>query len=300
MICFDNISIATIRSGKGDCIHLHINNQNVIIDTGPTSFAGEFRKLCNDILSSGESLDVLIISHYDDDHIGGILRTGDIGFKSVYFNVYTGTEENAYLSAIQNQRLFYLLDRTVVHTPVLEGDSINLSGLKITVCSPNEQLLISAEREMKKSEIGFLSGKRDWEYTLDELMRKEYPAADTSISNKASIVLIIEDNKHRFLFCGDAWSDNIPGGSFELIKLPHHGSIRNISDKLLERIECHKFLICADGTRHPNKQTIAKLLSHYGYITIYSNYNWWDKGFLRDEDKKYITNESLKFVLTSE
>ena len=79
------------------------------------------------------------------------------------------------------------------------------------------------------------------------------------------------------------------------MKLPHHGSIRNLSDDLLSKLEADVFLICADGTSHPNKQTVAKLLQRYDRITIYSNYSWWLNGFLNAEDMKFIQNGQLIF-----
>ena len=120
MIIFDNLSISTIRSGKGDCIHLRFvgvsgNTHNIIIDSGPTSTAGEFRNLIRTILAKSEKLDCLIISHYDDDHIGGILKVGDHGFQDIYFNAYSEAEETENLSAIKNQRLFHSLPSTKVH-----------------------------------------------------------------------------------------------------------------------------------------------------------------------------------------
>ena len=74
----DNLTISTIRSGKGDCVHICFigssgQPHNIIVDSGPTSSAGEFRNLLTSIIRSGETLDALIITHYDDDHIGGIL-----------------------------------------------------------------------------------------------------------------------------------------------------------------------------------------------------------------------------------
>lgn len=44
----NNMEINTIRSGKGDCIHLRFIGisgcpRNIVIDTGPTSTSGEFR-----------------------------------------------------------------------------------------------------------------------------------------------------------------------------------------------------------------------------------------------------------------
>lgn len=90
----DNLTISTIRSGKGDCVHICFigssgQPHNIIVDSGPTSSAGEFRNLLTSIIRSGETLDALIITHYDDDHIGGILKACDPGFTEIYFNAYT-------------------------------------------------------------------------------------------------------------------------------------------------------------------------------------------------------------------
>ena len=144
MIKLGKTMISTIRSGKGDCIRIRFDGHNIIVDSGSTSTAGEFRRLCNSILSSGEQLDALFITHYDDDHIGGILKAGDLGFHQIYFNAYDGEPETGNLSAIQNQRLFHALPSAKVVSSVLEGDVFNIHGAKITVHAPSKKDLSSA------------------------------------------------------------------------------------------------------------------------------------------------------------
>lgn len=299
MICFDDISVRALRCGKGDCIHLRFIGdsqvpRNVIIDTGPTSAAGEFRSLLTGILTAGESLDALFITHYDDDHIGGILKVGDPGFRDIYFNASTGGEETENLSAAQNQRLFRMLDSSKVHPCVLSGTIWNLDGAEIRILGPTQENLVGAKKRMENVPLASAS---DWCFSLDELMRRGYPAGDASIANRASIVLSFAYRGRRFLFCGDAPANCIMGdlGHFDLVKLPHHGSIRNLSEDLLDRLDADVFLICADGTSHPNKQTVAKLLAHYGTVTICSNYAWWLNGFLMQEDTKYWEKGKLTF-----
>lgn len=300
MITYNRISISTIRSGSGDCIHFRYigdsgNPHNIIIDSGPTSSAGEFRSLIDKVKKSKEPLDAMFITHYDDDHIGGLLRIGDLGFKSYYFNAYDGNKQTCNLSASQNQKLFHILSESDVHNQVLAGDFFEIDGAKIYVHAPTKDML-SCAIEMMQEKDSLLSFISDWEFSLDDLMRNDISSKDSSVSNKSSIVLTIEIGSNRFLFCGDACPDSIPRGEYDLIKLPHHGSIRNISDDMLSRIKADSFLICADGTRHPNKQTIAKLLAYYGKVTIYSNYSWWLNSFLKSEDMRYIQSELLKFV----
>lgn len=284
----DNLTISTIRSGKGDCVHICFigssgQPHNIIVDSGPTSSAGEFRNLLTSIIRSGETLDALIITHYDDDHIGGILKACDPGFTEIYFNAYAEATETENLSATQNQRLFHSLDRSKIHSSVLAGDEIAIDGARIIVHAPKPEMLSRAMAKMEEANAQ-LASVSDWTCSLDDLMAKPYPSSDTSIANQSSIVFTFEYAGIRNLFCGDAWAENIPGGKYDLVKLPHHGSIRNISDALLSRIQADTFLICADGTSHPNKQTIAKLLQQYGNISIYSNYSWWMNGFLMTDD----------------
>lgn len=292
----NNITISSIRSGKGECIHLNFNSCNLIIDTGTTSSSSEFRNLCKSIINKGEKLDALIITHYDEDHIGGILKTGDLGFVDVYFNAYDGRIENGDLSSSQMQRLFHLLSSTKVHSKVIVGDVLEIGGAKLTIHSPTVEALSKTKEQMKKSDeqLSFVS---DWNCSFDELMDKSYPSKDSSFSNQASIVFTFEIEDNKILFTGDTWPEYIPSGKFDLVKLPHHGSIKNISDEIINKLDCSSFLICADGTKHPNKQTLAKLLKFKENVNIYSNYEWWMNGFMKTEDYKYLNNNKLNFYL---
>lgn len=187
----NDVTLSTIRSGKGECLHICFNKHNLIVDSGPTSSAGEFRKLCESILSTGEFLDALIITHYDDDHIGGILKVGDLGFHDIFFNAFDGAYENENLSAVQNQRLFRMLPSTIVHSAVLSGNVIDIGGAKITVHAPTHVALANAKVQMKEADVS-LGAASDWIYTFDELMDRKYPSKDSSASNQASIVFTFE------------------------------------------------------------------------------------------------------------
>lgn len=226
MITLNNLWISTIRSGKGDCIHLRFIDSselshNIIIDSGPTSTAGEFRYLVSAILSKNETLDALFITHYDDDHIGGILKIGDPGFHNIYFNACNGEEESRNLSAIQAQRLFKTLPSSKTHNSVIKGDVIELDGARITVIAPNTHNLTRALEAMKEVQLAAVS---DWNNTLDELMNKNYQPKDPSCTNRSSIAFIFEYDTTRILFCGDAPADSIVDGlsnpqHFDLVKL---------------------------------------------------------------------------------
>lgn len=192
----DNLTISTIRSGKGDCVHICFigssgQPHNIIVDSGPTSSAGEFRNLLTSIIRSGETLDALIITHYDDDHIGGILKACDPGFTEIYFNTYAEATETENLSATQNQRLFHSLDRSKIHSSVLAGDEIAIDGARIIVHAPKPEMLSRAMAKMEEANAQ-LASVSDWTCSLDDLMAKPYPSSDTSIANQSSIVFTFE------------------------------------------------------------------------------------------------------------
>lgn len=310
-IRYDNLEISAIRSGKGDCIHLRfgsIYKKNIIIDTGPTSTSGEFRKLYQIIINSGERVDGLFITHYDDDHIGGILKLvqteQDLMIDAVYFNAYQqGQIPTSNLSAIQNQRLFHSLIPKIVHTPILAGQTIGIGEAEIRIISPTPALLSNVVDKMQEAEERIpLASVSGWNKTFEELTDYDYPTEDSSIANQASIVMAFEYEGMRMLLCGDAPASCILQGLpdqtyFDIVKLPHHGSARNISDELLHRISADAFLICADGTSHPNKLTIAKLLNSHNSVRILGNYSWWGNGFFQmPADQKYLTRLEFKNI----
>lgn len=109
---------------------------------------------------------------------------------------------------------------------------------------------------------------------------------DTSPTNGSSIAFILEYKEIKILFLGDAHEDIIYRKlldlksqkydlKFDLVKVSHHGSNKNISNRLLEIIECDKFLISTDGThhKHPDLATIAKIIKNTPNPHIITNYH---------------------------
>lgn len=98
---------------------------------------------------------------------------------------------------------------------------------------------------------------------------------DSSPTNGSSIACIVEYDKYKILFLGDAHEDvvynnlyNLSLGSdhklyFDLVKIAHHGSVFNISNRLMSIIESPKFLISTNGRNkeHPSHETISKIIN---------------------------------------
>ena len=118
---------------------------------------------------------------------------------------------------------------------------------------------------------------------------------DGSIANGSSIAVLLEypaaDPEVRALLSGDAWPEvlerslaKLQGDSdrrlaLDLFKLPHHGSVANVTASLLARLSCKHYLISTSGARfrHPHSRAVELLLTehkhrarprlHFNYLT---------------------------------
>ena len=282
------------NAGKGECIRIHFGaGRNVFVDTGTRRFGTRFRQICEEIISSEEPLDLLILTHSDDDHIGGItsmLRSGwTCPFTTVRMN-HTGTTNklNVQLSTESNDEVYWQLTKQGIEVlPMVVGDVIHIENAIITTYCPANPPV----PELRTPHMP-LAFRKDYHVPLKRLADMPIRHPDNSASNRSSIVFTFEQDGKKLLFTGDAWGDDIVRSlgdsphSFDLVKLPHHGAVGNLSEDFEDMILCQRFLICADGIMHPDKQTIAKLEKWYGTITIYSPSNWWSSNFFTPDDDR--------------
>ena len=138
--------------------------------------------------------------------------------------------------------------------------------------------------------------------------------SDQSPANGSSIALLLEypaDNPDvRMLLAGDAWSSVLEASITKLLgnddgrlrltgfKIPHHGSVGNVSESLLDRLSCKHYLISTSGAvfRHPHARTVELLLDkhsdraiprlHFNYLTETTE-PW--AGGSDDANRRFIT-----------
>jgi len=129
---------------------------------------------------------------------------------------------------------------------------------------------------------------------LQELAKDGEDERDKSPANGSSICIIIEYQGYRLLLTGDAHSDNLiealdllpsEEAKFDLVKLPHHGSMKNVTAELMEKLDCNSFLISTSGSYyyHPDAAAIARIVTGSMYeapailFNVPSEFNgWWD------------------------
>ena len=72
------LQIFNYNAGKGDCLRLRYTgasgiSHNILIDSGEIRFGLEFEAICKQIVANHEKIDVMVLSHVDMDHLGGLL-----------------------------------------------------------------------------------------------------------------------------------------------------------------------------------------------------------------------------------
>lgn len=162
------------------------------------------------------------------------------------------------------------VDQSVVSLP---------DGLTITVLGPEEKQL----RELHEA----------WDKQLMKEHKKFGPAAylDDSFSNLASIVALMEVEGHTLLLTGDARGDDIIRNAraagvlgtndqlpLDLLKLPHHGSDRNVDVDFFETFPADHYVISGDGSHgNPEVETFRMLFAARGddakHFTIHLTYD---------------------------
>lgn len=183
----NGLTVVFPKLGAADCAIFMTEEHTVVIDTGETEDAGTILDVLSDY--HRDSIDLLVISHYDKDHVGGAAELmNSLTVHRVIGSSYPKESEeyDAYQTALSQAGLTEeLLSRP---------ETVTLSKkFTLTICPPEQAV-----------------------YPEDE-------------SNNASVAVAVQYGSTRMLFTGDAMEEKTQeilsefSGTFDLIKLPHHG-----------------------------------------------------------------------------
>lgn len=327
--------IKVLKADCGDSILIKYkgndnNIHNILIDGGlEYSYHSTIKDEIRTIEKRNESIDLLIITHTDSDHIGGIkafIEDKEISKKIVnqfWFNatenVILDMSDSTNISTKQGIKLQnYLKTQKKWHKQaILALQTYHLFGVKLTILSPNKKGLEKFQKKLKSTTIG--SPKSDHKKTLDELMKTDKFRQDTSVYNDSSIAFILEFNHKKTLFLSDTKPSTIVQSLKQLgytnlkklqvnyVKIAHHGSKANTNYQLLELIDCYNFIVSTDASayNHPHKVTFARIIKQIRKnskkkINFIFNYesSYYNSLFTNAEKKKY--NFTCSFAPESE
>lgn len=290
------MEIKFLKAGSGDCILIHHDKKNILIDGGNDSIflINEY----NEIISRSEKIDLLIVTHHDDDHIKGILdlftyleKKGSPPLvETIIFNsprkinnILKVQEESNFLSYKQAYELENYLWKydaanwkwlTSIDETIDERLKNQFGDLKLTVFSPKKEIL--SKYASNKGAYLASDYRCDWDSSLKNLDKYiDDSSQDRSISNSTSIVVCVSYNNKSVLLTGDVTPerfeeiiDEIRGeaeqAKIDYIKLPHHGSYRSLNSEILKKIDCYNFIISTNSKKHylPNKRTFLKIIKN--------------------------------------
>ncbi len=295
------IEIRVLQAHQGDCIWVRCVSEktvNIVIDVGTSTFKREFKNLVEEINNKKEKIDLLVFTHIDDDHIKGCIQylqeKGEKIIDKVWINgsgskVYSDMQEHS-VNNISNLVSLIMKNNISMETPILEGKEYIFFGGKIKVIGPtkNQMLKVAMEIEHSNQVTEHANGK--YVGNIIDVQDKYQP--DTSDTNKASIIMVLEFENKKILFTGDSTSENIikavdkyyPESEFEVVKLPHHGSSRNISRELIRRLNTNQFIVSTN--KKLEKQVLFRFAQEKKATELLCNYRWWTTGYFTEDDKK--------------
>lgn len=244
-----SFTVKFLKAFNGDSILISYlddkdKGRNILIDGGldgtyydsSQNAYGELKSTINSIIDRGEKIDLLILSHIDNDHINGLLRWFEDDsdaykvIEKVWFNSgkliaeYIKQPNNSNLqipfkpkyvvtTGVKEGLVFenYLLEYNIWNRRIIEEGSFCVeNGLQIRVLSPNKKQLIKLLKEYKKQtgDDTYTSGrKKDWNIDIKTLIEEEKESKfyqDSSPKNGSSIALLVSYKKKDFLFLADS------------------------------------------------------------------------------------------------
>lgn len=267
-VAANRMEMVFLDVGQGDACYVRQGNRRMLIDGGarhswPDGRGGEIRadygKSAVLPFLRGEGvrhLDVMLVSHGDSDHCGGLL------------------------SVLQNVDVGLLVTGPV---PTNGEEDTGKNGGQ----SPYRELLAEAERRgvprvelLAGDGFGFGNGRA-------EILWPEGPMED---SNEGSLVLMLRYADGCGLFTGDAGISSEESyapdlGAVDVLKVSHHGSKGGSGETLLEEIHPQLSVISAGQNNrygHPAPELLARLdaagssildTAQYGAVTVYIQKN---------------------------
>lgn len=286
--------INVLDAGHGDCILLDFIHTLILIDSGPKTFLirrnviEKLKYLLND-----RTIDIAIVTHNDDDHIGGYEYVISSGIKiekfifnslSICGEIFTDHEQQISYNQDVNLDTFIKDKGISLEALVFGNEPIIINDIKLIPLTPTIGSLQYMHDDYLIKNQPQISSDENLEPTLAECIEEitngnDKFIPDRSITNRTSLSLIIEYNSFRGLFLGDAWASDIiecfrlnqvePG--FCVTKLSHHGSEKNTNSELINIIGKTEYIFCADKSKHnhPNNKTIARILSQFQQATFH-------------------------------
>lgn len=307
--------LEALRAKYGDALLLHSGTtaspQLAVIDGGPPGVYAdalkprllELRRERGLAPKTPLPIDLMMVSHIDDDHITGLLdltrELNDLrenrkpppwrirrawhnsfddilGDRDPQLGASTSSLSTASLGEFLSPGGSLLLAsvkqgrdlRTQLEALSLGGNApfpglllagaatkpVKIGDLTVTVVAPSKENLLALQAKWDKEIKPLVKGAKTKQASAEIAAY-----VDTSVHNLSSIVVLVESQGKRLLFTGDGRGDHTLAGlagagllkdgtmRIDVLKVPHHGSVRNVEAGYFEAIRADHYVISADG-----------------------------------------------------
>lgn len=322
-------TLEAVFAKKGDALILYYGPWEhpnlMVIDGGPRGVYNKYlrprleqlREEFEIGLDEPISLDLVMVSHVDDDHVAGVIdlfeemeeakadnQPPPYKVETLWHNSFDdilGNEGDEIVSRMAataastgDADLLPLPkmtreSRAVVASTRQGRELRNLAKkLKVELNKPFEGLVMAPAAEDTEFDHGLTftvigpdkarveEYQKKWDKDLKKILEKEADSAhatafaDKSPFNLASICVLAKMQGRSMLLTGDARGDFVIEGleqaallkknkplHVDILKVPHHGSDRNVEERFFERITADHYVISGDGEHgNPERATL--------------------------------------------
>lgn len=312
------VDVEVLKALYGDCLFVTIiygeQEYVIMIDGGlDVTYQNQRRRQdgpliqkLNDLKSADKHVDLLIVTHVDYDHIGGVLKWFETDFpegdfvRRIWINddVKIADTSNLNNNAAHTASLLKLLDdhQVAYENQIVVGKEEAFDWGKIIVIAPN-----SSDHNIIATKItANLNNKENTNYhkNIKSLVADGWSVDEVTPENDASIAILLHTNdEENNLFLGDANIDTVMTTISNLkdfgtplhckwVKLSHHGSKNNFKPEFLNLVEAENYIFSSNGDYygHPDKEVVAELIDRTD-ATLWFNYIDRGKGMITEQDK---------------
>lgn len=229
-----NITVDILDLGKADCILIDTGSKTVMIDTGEEEDVSDIMEYLD--AKGVDTIDMLILSHFDKDHIGGAAELiSKYGITTVLESGFSSNrdEYETYHAVLSEQGLSA--------TVLTQDYSFTFDNCVFTVYVPKETSYDTKEDNNASLIVKIVYGEKRFLFCGDAM--------------ELRLAEFLEDSP----------------GSFDFVKLPYHGNyLENYSEFLKEISPQYGVITCSK--KNPASEDALSVLKQYG-VTVYETEN---------------------------
>ena len=315
-----------IQAEYGDCFLIETgdqssNSSHILIDGGPSAGYKRYLKPTLNEICRNKIIDLVVCTHIDIDHIGGLLglfldinsskadsHKEKLKVKDLWHNSFQEllgasahdvANVKEFLASVEPLSYSNFEKSDTLSVMKAVGEGIELGDLAKQLSIPlNHQFkdgLAVSDKNTPSIKVGGATLKmvgpsqknverlrkmwKDWlaKHDKKEVNFGQYAelvAIDRSVSNLSSIMFLMEYDEKKAIFTGDGLGSDIVemlsikgmlnGNAkihVDVLKVPHHGSERNVSKEFFDRITADTYIISANGRDdNPSLSTLELII----------------------------------------